>query len=342
MVYRIGVDRMNILDVANAAGVSTATVSRVLNGKSDVKPETRERVLSIIEKLNYTPRVSKAEPDTVALFAPMDMIRTNPGTYYLDFVLGVSHSVFDFDLNLEIVSLRRVPKKKSEFVRFCRERRISCGVFVQTSLQDSHLAELIEGMPFLVIGNHLGEGIPCVMSDNYGGAYRLVKFLVERGHRRIGVVASDMRFPDHVQRVQGYNNALADSNLVLDDRHFLLISGRGSTYEDVEHGLRAMLLSPNPPTALVTTNTLVAAEVVRAIESMDLRIPDDVSVAGFDDDIFAMRLNPPLTTVRQPVHELGQVAAKTAIGLYEGSLDPSDVSIVLDTELVIRGSVKMI
>ncbi|MGB4418592.1 MAG: LacI family DNA-binding transcriptional regulator [Bacillota bacterium] len=330
---------MNIRDVAEAAGVSTATISRVLNRKADVKPETREKVLRVIEQLNFRPRTGRAEPDTVGLFAPMDNIRYQGSPYFLDFLSGVSHGVFGFDLNLEIMSLRRIPKTRSDFVALCYERRICCGVFVQTTVLDTFVVDLIANLPFVVVGNHLGDGVPNVRSDNYGGAYKMVRYLIEQGHTRIGIVVDDLRFPDHVERFEGYCQAFADAGLDLDENNLFKIAHGVHSQADVEHAVRAMLGRDGSPTAIVASNTFVAADVIRIIHSMGLRIPEDVSVAGFDDDVYSVRLSPPLTTVRQPVYELGEAAVMMALGLYRGTVGPEDTSVVLDTDLVIRGSV---
>lgn len=330
---------MNIGDVAKAAGVSTATVSRVLNRKADVKPETREKVLRVIEQLSFRPRTGRAEPDTVGLFAPMENIRYQGSPYFLDFLSGVSHGVFGFDLNLEIMSLRRMPKSRSDFVVLCHERRICCGVFVQTTLLDTFVADLIGGLPFVVVGNHLGDDVPNVRSDNYGGAYKMVRYLIELGHTCIGVVVDDIRFPDHMDRFQGYRQALSDAGLDLDENHLVRIAHGEHSQADVEHAVRAMLGRNDSPTAIVANNTFVAADVIRVIHSMGLRIPEDVSVAGFDDDVYAVRFSPPLTTVRQPIYELGEAAVMMALGLYNGTINPKDASVMLNTDLVIRGSV---
>lgn len=330
---------MNIRDVAEAAGVSTATISRVLNRKADVKPETREKVLRVIERLNFQPRIGRSEPDTFGLFAPMDGIRERQSPYLLDFLAGVSRDVFDLDLNLEVISLRRMPKSRSDFTVFCRERRICCGVFVLTTVLDTFVADLVRGLPFVVVGDHFGEGIPNVRSDNFGGALKIANYLISQGHRRIGVVAGDIRFPDHLQRVRGYQQALMDAGLSLDERHFYRSTDGDLSQIDVEHAAKAMLLSQDRPTAILAINTLAAADVIRVAQSIGLAVPDDVSVAGFDDDVYAVRLYPPLTTVKQPVYELGRAAARMAMGLHRGEIGEDASSVMLETSLVIRSSV---
>jgi LacI family transcriptional regulator len=329
---------LNIYDVARAAGVSTATVSRVMNGKPDVSPEVRRRVLQVIESLDFKPKVGRVELDTIAVFAPMDHFRLRYSTYFSDLLLGISYTVCDYDLNLELVSLRKMPKDPMQFTVFCRERRIRGGVFVLTLSTDYYVPELVKTGSFVVVGDHFGEGIPSVKSDNFGGGYKAAKHLVDIGHRRIGVIVTDIRFADHKQRVEGYRKALADAGLSIDSSHYIDVGDSFSSGGDVEFRVRTMLSSANRPTALLMTNTTVAADVARIMDSAGLHIPDDMSVVGFDDDVWAVRLQPPLTTVRQPVFELGQAAAREAIALSNGEKEPSEVAVVLATDLIIRGS----
>ena len=329
---------LNIYDVAKAAGVSTATVSRVMNGKPDVKPETRRKVLKVIQAMNFKPRVGRTELDTIAIFAPMDQVRLSYSTYFSDLVLGISYTVCDYDLNLEVVSLRKMPKDPLDFAVFCRERRIRGGIFAMTQQTDRYVEELAKSGSFVVIGNHFGEDVPSVSTDNFGGAYKAAKYLVDIGHRRIGVIVTDIRYPDHKKRVEGYRQALTECGLSIDDAHYIDTMGGDLSNADTEFRTRTMLSSSNRPTALLMTNTVVAADIVRIIHSMGMRIPEDISVVAFDDDILAVRLNPPLTTVRQPVFELGQVAAREAIALSNGERTSEEVSVVLDTDLIVRGS----
>lgn len=329
---------LNIYDVAKAAGVSTATVSRVMNGRRDVKPETRDKVLKTIQALDFRPKVVRAELDTIAIFAPMDLVRLHYSTYFSDLVLGISYTVCDYDLNLEVVSLRKMPKDPIDFSVFCRERRICGGIFAMTQATDLYIAGLAKSGAFVVIGDHFGKGIASVSCDQFGGAYKAARYLADLGHRRVGVIVTDIRFPDHSQRVLGYRKALADAGLSLDDRHYIDTGASDLSKADAELRARAMLSSPDRPTALLMTNTLIAADVISVIQAMGLRVPEDISVVAFDDDILAVRLNPPLTTIRQPVFELGQAAARAAISLSKGECDPSSVSEVLETDLIVRGS----
>lgn len=329
---------MNIYDVAKAAGVSTATVSRVINGKPDVSPEMRRRVLRVIESMDFTPRFGRVEFDTIAVFAPMDHFRLRYSTYFSDLLLGISYTVCDYDLNLELVSLRKMPKEPMDFVVFCKERRIRGGVFVMTLSTDYYVPDLARTGSFVVVGDHFGEGIPSVKSDNSGGAYKAAKYLADLGHTRIGVIVTDIRFPDHKQRVEGYRKALADAGLSLEDGHYIDTGDGYSSHGDIEFRVRTMLSSPNRPTAFLMTNTTVAADIVRFVNSAGLRIPEDISIVAFDDDVLAVRLHPPLTTVKQPVFELGQAAAREAVALSNDEKTPGEVSVVLETDLIVRGS----
>lgn len=342
---------MNIYDIAREANVSITTVSRVLNGHKMVKEETLQRVLKVIEKYNYRPSVVKDTADTIGIFTPKEMLMPNnkypmhwshtfASPYFTDILQGISQVVFERDYSLEIAPLHKVPQTRAEFIRFCRIHHICGAIFVLTTMKDKYLAEATRGFPVSVVGNRF-ENMPSVRSDNEGGAYNMIKHLIDLGHTRILVVAHSLDYLAQTERLKGCKAAMEDAGLRLEDEDIIVQTHSiGTSQVSLAREIRNILSRDNPPTAIMAMNTVIVAGLYKIVGDLGYRIPEDISIAGFDDDVVASNLNPPLTTVRQPVRELGQLAAEQVIALAEsgGSDEVCDENIVLPTEVILRAS----
>jgi len=213
---------MNIHQIAAEAGVSIATVSRVINGKKDVSQETREKILKIMQKKEFKPKVSVAPVvDNIGVFISDDKTKiSNP---YTSLVLsGIADIVFNQHLSLSLIPSVKIPREGTEFLNFCRQRRISGGVFLSSTIDDLYIKELGSYVPVVVVGNNLeSENVGSVRSDNCSGAYEAVRYLINIGHKRILLVMADMHFADHKDRYEGAKKALEEFNLELNPYNIL-------------------------------------------------------------------------------------------------------------------------
>ncbi|WP_076263955.1 LacI family DNA-binding transcriptional regulator [Intrasporangium flavum] len=325
--------------VARVAGVSRATVSRVINGSPRVSPDVLAVVEQAIAELNYVPNraarslVARATM-SIALVVPEDAHRFFGDPYFADVVQGISDRLdeSDYVLNLQLTH----PSSPSE-----KTRRYLLGGNVDGALVVSHhsgdhfLASLGRSLPVVFGGRPLGElahpGDYYVDVDNRSGARHGVEHLVARGRRAIATITGPADMPASVDRELGWRDALAAAGL---SDHRL---ARGDFTE--AGGIRAALalVDEHPELdAIFVASDLMASGVLLALEERGLSVPGDVAVVGFDDSPYATRGKVGLTTVAQPAQEMGVVMADTLLRLLGGETPPRVTT--LDTHLVVRDS----
>jgi DNA-binding LacI/PurR family transcriptional regulator len=329
-----------IADVAARARVSTATVSRVLNGAGRASPATRERVLAAARELGY-------RPSGVARSLKLRQTRTiglivtdieNP--FFPSLVRAVEDAARAEGYAILLGNAADDPERESAYLELLVDRRVDGVIIAASSLGIRHGEWLAEPPLPVVLVNTTSTGVPltAVASDNRAGARSAAEHLIGLGHRRLGFLAAPARNVDSPVRLAGVRDAMAAAGLdptELQVATGLALVGGGET------AMTELLGSAVRPTGVVAYNDLMAIGAMRAAKSLGLRIPDDVSIAGFDDVEFASYVDPPLTTVAQDQATMGReavraLAAQLAAG--RGS-PPSEATIVrLPTVLRIRGS----
>ena len=331
-------ERATLATVAASAGVSVATVSKVLNGRSDVAPTTRALVQTLLQQHDYvapTPRrtVSVMRP-TVELVFDGDI-----NGYSTEILQGVVDTAAEIGAAV-VVGMRRVGRGVDRPSAWARDLAAAGrrGVIAVTGeLTSGHLAALSRAhVPLVVIDplNLPRARVTSVGSTNFAGGVAATEHLLSLGHRRIAHVGGPATAACNQARMHGYLAAMdAEGAPVLPgyvrNGHF--------RYQDGVVGGTALLALPEPPTAVFAGSDETALGVLEAARMRGLRVPDDLSVVGFDDTQVARMASPPLTTVRQPLREMGGVALRTALRLAAGErLDSHHVE--LATELVVRGS----
>jgi LacI family transcriptional regulator len=328
-----GSPRATLESVANAAGVSKATVSKVLNGREDVNPETRARVAQVLEHHQYVPRARRPAGARRVFEVVFDGFRS---PYTLEIIRGVTEAAGELDVDVVIgPALGNAPGADwvRRIVAAARE-----GVIVVTSnLNDDHWQQLSDAKTPVVVIDPIGVPsveVPSVGAMNWSGGLAATEHLIHLGHRRIGVLGGR---PDTLcarARVHGYHAALDAAGILADPA--LVRYGDFGYDLAYEHGLELLALEPRP-TAVFATSDLQALGLIEAARVRDLRVPDDLSVVGFDDLPTARWAAPPLTTIRQPLADMGRLAVRTAERLADREgLDTNRVE--LATELVIRES----
>jgi LacI family transcriptional regulator len=309
-------DRMSrdvtIFDVANEASVSYSTVSRVINNKEHVSPEKRERVLKKMAELGY---VANIQARTLAggrsnivglLVQGLDTSYIGEIIKGIDTELGMAH----YDLMLYTTHRHRL--KESEYVTRLTRNLVDGLLLVLPSNEEVYLAALSQRhFPHVLIDYQgMNQSVPTVVATNRRGAYEATTYLIESGHRRIGFITGAMEQGCAQERLAGYKDALADYGLpvvpqLIQEGDFLQPRGYSCA--------KALLSLAEPPTAIFASNDISAFGVMEAVRDHGLQIPRDISIIGFDDIPQTAHVHPPLTTVRQPLQEMGSIAARTLL-----------------------------
>jgi DNA-binding LacI/PurR family transcriptional regulator len=324
-----------IRDVAERAGVSIATVSRVLNRDPRVKDHLRERVLKAVAELNYRPsgiaRNMRRQSTQVIGLIISDI--QNP--FFTALVRAVEDVAYSNQFTVILCNSDEDPQKEQLYAEVLIQERVS-GVIIVPTGRDACDLLLKERVPLVLVDRRLpGVMADSVTLDNIAGAYAATYHLLQLGHTRIGLVGAPLHVSVGIERRLGYERALAEAGLTVDESLIHI----GDFKETGGYRATRALLSLNPPpTAIFAVNNLMTTGALQAISEGGLRIPGDVSVVAFDDMPWLPLLTPPLTAVRQPVYEIGRTAAELLF--QRMSLGPGGPirEVVLQPEFVIRGS----
>jgi LacI family transcriptional regulator len=325
-----------IVDVAQEAGVSYATVSRVINNADHVKPDKRERVLKAMAKLAFTinPQARSlrgGRSHTVGL-----LVRDLGTGYVGEIVRGIDIELAEAGYDLMLHTTHRRKTKEATYVATLTRGMADGLLLVLPRNPEAYLESLRQRrFPYVLIDH---QGIdntgPAIGATNRQGAYDATRYLIELEHRRIGFVTGALEMGCALDRLAGYKAALADHGLAIDPD----LIQEGDFFQPKGYACaQALLLLPQPPTAIFASNDVSTFGVMEAVRDLGLRIPDDISVVGFDDIPQASQVNPPLTTVRQPLEDMGRRAARMLLE-YIADPDRPAQRIDLPTELIVRAS----
>jgi LacI family transcriptional regulator len=326
--------RVTIRQVAELAGVSIATVSRVANGRSDVSVETRDAVRRVIREHGYLAG-ARSRPEAAGMIRIM--VPEVHSNYFAEIVSGASEALFEHDLRVELCPVRHPRSPEASLYDRLADGAAEGAILVLPDRPDDELEALaVRGFPFVIVdpGTEIVEGIPVVCAAHASGATQATEHLLALGHRRIGAIGGpEGRLATH-ERLRGYHAALAGAGVLPDPALFL--------YSDFTvAGGRAeadrLLRLPDPPTAIFAFNDAMAIGAIQALAAHGLRVPADVSVVGFDDTVLAAIAVPALTTVRQPLAEQGRTAVSLLLRQIENRrLEP--LRMELATKLIVRES----
>jgi len=329
-------NHVTIVDVAHEAGVSYTTVSRVLNNKSSVKSETRERVLTAMTRLGYVVD-QRARSLAGGRSQLIGLLVHDVGTSYTgEIIRGIDAELSAAQYDLLLYTTHRRKMKESAYV-ITLTRGMADGLLLVLPRDPGAYLETLRQQHFPhVLVDHRGgdEEAPAVAAANRQGAYKATEYLIELGHRRIGFITGAMDQMCAQDRLAGYKTALADCGIAFDPD----LVREGNFFQPPGYtGASALLELPHPPTAIFASNDVSAFGVMEAVREHGLRIPGDVSVVGFDDIPQAAHVHPPLTTVRQPLEEMGRTATRMLLERINDPQLPIE-RVELPTYLVLRQS----
>jgi LacI family transcriptional regulator len=323
-----------IATIASEVGVSVATVSKVLNGRSDVADETRARVEASLEKHRYrrrTRRQSESTPQVHLVFHEFD------SAWAMEIIRGVESAAAGAGVEVVVSQLGGKHRPQDTWLDLIVGRQPHGVLLVQSSLTAAQQEKLRrQRIPFVAVDTDSATpaDFPTVGSNNWNGGLIAARHLLELGHRRIGVIAGPEDLLCSRARLAGFSSAHDEAGIVMDPA----LVRHGNFYLDAgyEHGMELLQL-PDPPTAVFAGSDAQAMGVLRAARKLGLHLPDDLSVVGYDNLPVAAWLEPALTTVHQPLHDMAGTATRLLLDLASGAEVPMS-RIDLGTELVIRES----
>jgi len=325
-----------IKDVAQHAQVSVATVSHVINDTRFVSEATRVRVQEAIEALRYVPSALARSLKSNRTHTVGMMIPNSSNPYFAEIIRGIEDTFYEAGFNVILCNSDDDPIKQGNYVRLLTEKQVD-GLIVMSSGSDVELLDTLRAarMPQVVVDREIDDLAADLVEVNHeAGGFLATQHLLKLGHRRIGCIAGPLGLSSARERVQGYRRALGEAGVTVDDR---LIRGADFTSAGGLAAMTSLLDSARRPTAVFASNDLMAIGAICAAAQRGLRIPQDVSVVGFDDIALAAHSNPPLTSVVQPKHQTGQLAAQL---LLERIADPSRAlqRTILQPSLLVRQS----
>jgi LacI family transcriptional regulator len=331
--------KVTIIDVAAEANVSYGTVSRVINHDVHVKQETRDRVLQTMVRLGYVANrqarsLAGGRTNSIGVLIP------DLGTGYIgEIIRGIDAELGLSDLDLILYTTHRTASKEANYVTNLATGMVDGLILVLPRSPADFIGILTkQDFPFILIDHQgIGPDCPAVGAANWQGGFTATEYLIKLGHQRIGFITGWMDLGCALDRLDGYRSALRTNHIP--DAPELIYEGT-FFQPDGFNGASILLDLPNPPTAIFASNDVMAMGVMDAIRHRGLRVPDDVSVVGFDDIPQASLIHPALTTVRQPLEKMGRVATQMLLELLNKSQKKIG-RIELPTELIIRDSCKV-
>ncbi len=322
-----------IHDIARAASVSPSTVSRVLTGSTPVTARKRAAVLAAIEALNFRPNLVARGLASGKSMAIGVLTQSMASLFYGEVAQGIEQGLHGSNYHPVFASGQWRASEEREALHLLVERQVDGMIVLAGELPDETFRSVAEQIPLIAIGRRIaGLEAQCLQVEHYDGAYQATGYLIELGHRRIAHITGIFSHVDALDRRQGYRQALLDAGLSVDER--LIVAG---DYTDIG-GLRAaeaLLDSGAPFTAVFAANDQMAYGAGLAFYRRGLRVPDDISLIGFDDLYSSAFVTPPLTTVRQHMTAMGRAAAEGMLRWLSG--EPLSLP-TFTTELVVRES----
>ncbi|HEY0829349.1 MAG TPA: LacI family DNA-binding transcriptional regulator [Bacilli bacterium] len=327
-------------DVARMAGVSSATVSLALSGDLRVNEKTRRNVEKVAEKLNYIPNeigrsLRSRKTETIALIIPNTSHHVFSHPYFSHLLDGITDVLNRFNYNLLLSTNPTEKDEEAAYEKVLRNRRADGVIIASAPTKDRNLLRLIEsGFPVVYLGRWFHDDVITVERDDIGGAYMATAHLLKLGRRKIVHFSGPLDHQTGQDRLEGYKRALQDHSVLFNPT---LIIEKDFSMEEGYKGAAELIDSGRSFDALFAGNDLMALGALKLFQEKGIKVPEDVSLVGFDDIDMANMFHPTLTTVHQPMKQIGIIAAEKLLAVLNGQPDENKKAI-LTTELVIRES----
>jgi LacI family transcriptional regulator len=324
-----------IYDIARIAGVSAATVSKVLNNRGRISDKTKQKVLKIVDELHYRPNVLASAMKGKFTYQIALLIPDIDNPVYVQFLKHIEEAGQQAGFSIVMCSTDNDAEKEARQVAFMRQKRVDGFIIASKFRNDEVLKELLEdGVPVVLFAFEKPPfSIDIVTVDDYLGGVAAVEHLVSLGHRRIGVIADGSY--SSAERVRGYYAALQSAGIAAEEG--LVAECQTITLQEAEEAAGRLLGRRDRPSAVFGCNDVMAAGAMRAARKLGLDVPKDLSIVGFDNTDWCSLLFPELTSVAMPLPELGKKVMEVIVNRMERN-EPTKQTVRMFPKLVVRGS----
>ncbi|ACL70369.1 LacI family DNA-binding transcriptional regulator [Halothermothrix orenii] len=333
---------VTIKDVAKYADVSPSTVSRVISNSPSISPETQQRVREAMKKLGYHPNVIarslvKQKTNTIGLVLsrPTKAAFANP--FFPGIIQGIASVAQEEHFSLVLAAAKDYREEHAEALKMLRNRRVDGIILMASRVNDDLIKQLQDNRSkFILIGRSLEiKDIPLVNNDNIEAAYKAVKYLHKRGYEKVALICGPEEYVVSQDRLTGYKKALEEAGQGFDKS---LVMYTNFTFED-GYDATKKLMAKKDFDAIFAVDDLLALGALRAAQDSGLKVPDDMGIVGFNDDPMVSYVKPALTTVRIPIVEMGEKAARMLIRIITEE-DYNGEEQIIPTEILPRGSTR--
>lgn len=323
-----------ISEVAKLAGVSVATVSRVMNNPKIVTKNTRAKVESAINELSYEPNVLGRNLRTSESRLLLTLIPSISNPFYTEIMNGIEDAALELGYNILLCETNSNPIRQATYFNLIKNKLADGIIAMDPTVDKEELLLLSQNYPVVKCSEHDKNGtIPYVTINNVTAAYDAVKHLINLGHKKIALINVKGDFQYAIERRLGYEKALKEFNIPINP-NFIFDTDR-LTFDQGQLAMRSLLHSKDRPTAVFAVSDIIAIGALKEINEVGLRIPHDIALIGFDKISFSDMTHPTLTTISQPRYDMGMKSVSMLIDKIKGK---SVKNIILDHELVIRDS----
>ena len=336
--------------IAKEAGVCRETVSFIFNNRCKerrISEETRDRVLSIAEKHNYLPSStgrSLVKKKTHNIGVSLHSVEYLTQTYFSTIIGGIAHQVGlqDYNMQFEVTDSSGESSKNMYFLKKAKGKFIDGIIIIDQKVSDSEILKLKDmNIPFVLVDRYIpGADVFCVRVDNEKGIYLSTEHLIKRGHKRIAFVCEYIKWNKIIDMFKGYYSALKDYGISSDKELIIDVTG-WDVSNKVSTELERIFKIASPPTAIVCSSDLYAVKVLRILKEMEIMVPRDMALVGYNDDPNFIHVEPQLTTVNIPLREMGEESARMIFSLI-GGVVPERSEVIVEPTLIVRQSTAFI
>lgn len=333
---------VNQKDVAKLAGVSTATVSAYLNENKYISDKLRKKVQKAIEELNYEINTIAKSLKEERNYTIGIIVGNIASQFYSTLAKSIEDTANKSGYNVILCNSDYDSEKELKYLKVLKSNRVSGIIITPIGKNAEYVNQLIDADTKVVLLDRLIEGVECdaVKMNNIDGAYKAVSYLISRGYKRIGIITGNIDITTGKERYLGYIKALEDAGILKNDE---LIKFGDFKKESGIRLTKELLKGSNTPEAIFTTNIDTTIGSLITIKEMNLKIPDDIAIVGFDDSDWSIILDPPLTAVSQPIYKLGKTATEILIKKIENGkkfINEKPKIMTYETNFIIRNSTK--
>ncbi|GIP16400.1 HTH-type transcriptional regulator DegA [Paenibacillus montaniterrae] len=332
--------KITIYDVAEKAGVSIATVSKVINNTGRISEKTRKKVMQIMDELEYQPSVVASALSGKSTFTLGLTLPDLANPYFAELARAIEDQGRKHGFNVFICSTDNDADKEEEYYQLFMKKRVDGIIMVSRDKQNVVVKKILsEKVPLVMIAREIFSApVTSVMVDDYYGGMQAGQHLLQQGHQNIAVIVENLTELGSKERLRGCVDAMKEAQLELDPQ--LVIEG-GYTLESGKAAMKQLLQQKQRPTAVFACNDILAIGAIQAVREGGLKVPDDISIVGYDNTILATIIDPPLTTVAQPMQEIGERSVALLVQQIQ-SKETVRQRVLLMPDLVVRQSTRTI